>query len=579
MSVRRLARDEIQPVGFAFDGERQAEVDKWLLRYPAGRQQSAVIPLLMLAQEQEGWVTKPAVETVATMLGMPLIRVLEVATFYTQFMLSPVGSRAHIQVCGTTPCWLRGAGDLVEHCKTHIHPEPLHPNADGTLSWEEVECQGACVNAPMVIIGKDAYEDLTVEKLDGIIRAFEEGNGADVPTGPQNGRTFSMPIEGAKTLTDENIITIRPNAKPQTGRGDQAASRRKADVQTAADTVAALAKMVEAESAARPASANPPIDEPGYGLTATGEPVAMTGRTKIATDERLENPHTGRQTADDAPAASDVGAGMGNASAMAEASSTEAGEPSGGDKPSDAERAGMTKAAKPVGDAPEGDTSIEGPSDAKGPGSRDPAEKAGGGDKGDSGPTIVVADDEVGRTDEKVAGDEGLTDGTPINRDGDGEDFGGTNAASTGDDASQENVAATAKSKKPRQRKSASKADEKAADARQASQLSGPSGEETPTPPASAGEEKPDLYDRKPEDADDLGMIAGVGPRIHAKLNDLGIYKFSQIASWTADNVAYVDRHLSFRGRATRENWIAQADALAAGGAEEYERRFGKKPR
>src|SRR5690606_35274454 len=118
------------------------------------------IPLMMLAQEQQGWVTRAAIETIADMLDMPYIRVLEVATFYTQYQLQPVGTRAHVQVCGTTPCMLRGAGELIEVCKQKIHQEPHHLNADGTLSWEEVECQGACVNAPMVMIFKDTYEDL-----------------------------------------------------------------------------------------------------------------------------------------------------------------------------------------------------------------------------------------------------------------------------------------------------------------------------------------------------------------------------------------------------------------------------------
>ena len=212
MSVRRLADDSVQPQGFAFNRDFTGQVKTWVKKYPKGREQSAVIPLLMLAQEQEGWVTKSAIEHVADMLGMPYIRALEVATFYTQFQLKPVGTRAHIQVCGTTPCMLRGSEELIEVCKNRIHPEPLHPNAEGTLSWEEVECQGACVNAPMVIIFKDAYEDLTPERLAEIIDEFEAGKGAQVPTGPQNGRTFSAPITGQVTLTTDP--TVKKSAKP-----------------------------------------------------------------------------------------------------------------------------------------------------------------------------------------------------------------------------------------------------------------------------------------------------------------------------------------------------------------------------
>ncbi|MCB1467143.1 MAG: NADH-quinone oxidoreductase subunit NuoE, partial [Rhizobiaceae bacterium] len=206
MSVRRLAEPAVQPAAFAFSGDRAEEVKTWIAKYPAGRQQSAVIPLLMLAQEQEGWVTRAAIESVADMLGMPYIRALEVATFYTQFQLSPVGTKAHIQVCGTTPCMLRGAEDLIDICKSKINPEPFHTNADGTLSWEEVECLGACVNAPMVMIFKDTYEDLTPERLAEIIDEFEAGRGSDVPVGPQNGRMVSSPIDGLTSLRDEKAV-------------------------------------------------------------------------------------------------------------------------------------------------------------------------------------------------------------------------------------------------------------------------------------------------------------------------------------------------------------------------------------
>jgi NADH-quinone oxidoreductase subunit E len=158
----------------------------------------------MRAQEQDGWVTKASIEHIAAMLEMPLIRVLEVATFYTQFQLKPVGTRAHIQVCGTTPCALRGAEELMKVCKHKIHHDPLTPNAEGTLSWEEVECQGACVNAPMVMIFKDAYEDLTPERLEEIIDAFEAGKGDTIKPGPQIDRDFSAPIGGLTSLTDGN---------------------------------------------------------------------------------------------------------------------------------------------------------------------------------------------------------------------------------------------------------------------------------------------------------------------------------------------------------------------------------------
>jgi NADH-quinone oxidoreductase subunit E len=206
MSVRRLAEPAVQPATFAFNKAMQGQVKTWINKYPKGREQSAVIPLLMLAQEQEGWVTKPAIEHIADMLGMPYIRALEVATFYTQFQLKPVGTRAHVQVCGTTPCMLRGSEALMDVCRSKIHHEQFHANDAGTLSWEEVECLGACVNAPMVMIFKDTFEDLSPERLGEIIDAFEAGKGASVTPGPQNGRVYSAPIAGLTTLKDETPL-------------------------------------------------------------------------------------------------------------------------------------------------------------------------------------------------------------------------------------------------------------------------------------------------------------------------------------------------------------------------------------
>jgi NADH-quinone oxidoreductase subunit E len=206
MSVRRLAEASVQPASFAFNRANAAAAKQWIKKYPKGREQSAIIPLLMLAQEQEGWVTKAAIETISDMLGMAYIRGLEVATFYTQYQLNPVGTRAHIQVCGTTPCMLRGSEALMDVCRSKIHHDQFHTNDKGTLSWEEVECLGACVNAPMVMIFKDTFEDLTPERLAEIIDLYEAGKGASVPPGPQNGRTTSEPITGLTTLTDEKAI-------------------------------------------------------------------------------------------------------------------------------------------------------------------------------------------------------------------------------------------------------------------------------------------------------------------------------------------------------------------------------------
>jgi NADH-quinone oxidoreductase subunit E len=206
MSVRRLAEASVQPASFAFNRANAAAAKQWIKKYPKGREQSAIIPLLMIAQEQEGWVTKAAIETISDMLDMPRIRGLEVATFYTQYQLNPVGTRAHIQVCGTTPCMLRGSEALMDVCRSKIHHDQFHTNDKGTLSWEEVECLGACVNAPMVMVFKDTFEDLTPERLAEIIDLYDAGKGASVPTGPQNGRTGSEPAPGLTTLKSEKAI-------------------------------------------------------------------------------------------------------------------------------------------------------------------------------------------------------------------------------------------------------------------------------------------------------------------------------------------------------------------------------------
>ncbi|MCC2609512.1 NADH-quinone oxidoreductase subunit E [Neorhizobium sp. Rsf11] len=253
MSVRRLAEDSVQPAVFAFNEENAAWAEATIRKYPEGRQQSAVIPLLMRAQEQDGWITRAAIEHVANKLDMPYIRVLEVATFYTQFQLKPVGTRAHIQVCGTTPCMLRGAEDLMKVCQHKIHHDPFELNADGTLSWEEVECQGACVNAPMVIIFKDAYEDLTPERLEEIIDAFEAGKGDQIKPGPQIDRYFSAPEGGPQTLL-EDVKPVRTNldAQPAT----DAAPVPPADAARPKDTAPETDQKLKTPATAPKAAAN-----------------------------------------------------------------------------------------------------------------------------------------------------------------------------------------------------------------------------------------------------------------------------------------------------------------------------------
>jgi NADH-quinone oxidoreductase subunit E len=213
MSVRRLAPKELQPANFAFTAENLAFAQKQIGQYPPGRQASAVIAILWRAQEQNaGWVSEAAIRVVADMLQMPYIRVLEVATFYTQFQLQPVGKKAHVQVCGTTPCMLRGAGDLIDVCQHRIHHDPFHLSADGDFSWEEVECLGACVNAPMAMIWSDTYEDLTRDSLNKVLDGFAAGT--PPKPGSQIGRQFAAPEGGARTLKDGGAFSRPPLETP-----------------------------------------------------------------------------------------------------------------------------------------------------------------------------------------------------------------------------------------------------------------------------------------------------------------------------------------------------------------------------
>ena len=441
MSVRRLAEDRLQPASFAFNKAMQGEVKKWQKKYPKGREQSAVIPLLMLAQEQEGWVTKAAIEHVSTMLDMPKIRVLEVATFYTQFQLQPVGTRAHIQVCGTTPCMLRGSEDLMAVCKSKIQDDQFHLNATGTLSWEEVECQGACVNAPMVMIFKDAYEDLTPERLAEIIDTFEAGKGDSVKPGPQNGRIFAAAATGPTTLTDEAAI-MRTGGKA-TAKSDGAKATQKA-----------------AKASAETAPSN------------AGKPKTDAPETSAA----LKGPAAKKVSAKAEAATSAEPAPKVSAKAAATRGVSEAKDAKGGGKRKAGE---ATEASSPATAASFMDTS-----------------KAGRGTKAEK----------------------------PANSD---------KVEKAGKDAAK------------------------------------PSLEDKNRPAALA----------KPAKPDDLQLISGVGPKIEGILHSLGIFTFAQVASWKKVEREWVDGYLRFHGRIERENWVAQAKALAKGGRDEYVRVFGKEPR
>jgi NADH-quinone oxidoreductase subunit E len=440
MSVRRLAEASVQPASFAFNRANAAMAKQWIKKYPKGREQSAIIPLLMIAQEQEGWVTKAAIETISDMLGMPRIRGLEVATFYTQYQLNPVGTRAHIQVCGTTPCMLRGSEALMDVCRSKIHHDQFHTNDKGTLSWEEVECLGACVNAPMVMVFKDTFEDLTPERLAEIIDLYDAGKGASVTPGPQNGRTGSEPIGGLTTLKSEKAIL-------KTTRDKEAKAASKAAQAAAAAPVAAAA-----------APAAPPA------------PVAA------------------------APVA-------------------------------------PSNAGKPKTDAPETSPALKTPSKTK-----------------------------VAPATEKAA-----SVSAPLHS------------------AANANAAAPQVEKVAKQR-NGPKTTATPAAAFKAPEAKAPE-VKAPAVKAAAKPAKPSLEDKnrpagidRPAAVDDLKLISGVGPKIEGVLHTLGIFTFAQVASWKKAERDWVDGYLSFHGRIDRDDWVAQAKALAKGGVAEYIRVFGKKP-
>ena len=378
--LRRLHAD--QPDSFAFTQANQAWADAQIAKYPAGRQASAIIPLLWRAQEQHGWLTRAAIEHVAAMLDMAYIRALEVATFYFMFQLQPVGAVAHFQICGTTPCMLCGSEELVKVCREKIAKQPHKLSADGKFSWEEVECLGACSNAPMAQIGKDYYEDLDAESFAKLIDEMAKGK---VPTpGSQKGRFASEPLGGATTLKDYTGQAENGSVALATGLGD-------------------------------------------------------TLKRIDGSEVPLVAPWCDHPRADGMPMGGNV--------------------------------AELVKPADP-----------------------DEAPKA----KGDS---------ETLRRKEQVAVPKATPKAAP--------------------DVVEPTVMET----------------------------------------------KPEMLTEARGTPDDLKKIKGVGPKLEGVLNELGVWHFWQIASWTATEVAWVDTRLKFKGRIERDGWIEQAKTLADGGETEFSSR------
>lgn len=274
MSVRRLA--EVQPADFAFTQDNLQWAEGQIAKYPEGRQASAVIPLLWRAQEQHGgWLPEPAIRRIAEMLGMPTIRVMEVATFYTMFNLKPVGEH-FVQLCGTTPCALRGANALKDVCKKHIGDQN-HVTADGKLSWLEVECLGACSNAPMVQINFDYYEDLTPETFEALLEDLRAGR--PVKTGSQTGRSCSAPFGGDTSLTDETLYdgsvvgSWKSRFSDEHGKGDatvtETAGRPEQNSRPEA-TVAKSGKDAEGQPSDKAKSAPSVTEDTASGSTTVG---------------------------------------------------------------------------------------------------------------------------------------------------------------------------------------------------------------------------------------------------------------------------------------------------------------------
>ncbi len=316
--LRRLYHD--QPESFAFTEANREWAEAQITKYPEGRQASAVIALLWRAQEQEGWLTRPAMEEVARMLGMAYIRVLEVATFYFMFQLQPVGRVAHIQVCGTTSCMICGAEDLISVCRQKIAPRPHEISADGKFSWEEVECLGACANAPMAQIGKDYYEDLTAETLGKLIDRMAAG---EVPVpGSQIGRFASEPAAGLTSLEMERhhegnaSVTLATEIGDTLKRIDGTEVPLRAPWTPVADSAAAVPPSIN-DDLLPPRGA---VDKPTPGAQpGRGKPVSPKATTRQETDaDNKARPDEGEVMGGDAT----IGEGQGRTPGHAPAGDT-----------------------------------------------------------------------------------------------------------------------------------------------------------------------------------------------------------------------------------------------------------------
>ncbi|MBM2576191.1 NADH-quinone oxidoreductase subunit NuoE [Jannaschia sp. Os4] len=518
--LRRLHAD--QPDAFAFTPANQAWAEAQITKYPEGRQASAIIPLLWRAQEQEGWLTRPAIEHVCKMLDMAYIRGLEVATFYFMFQLQPVGAKAHVQICGTTSCMIMGAEDLVGVCRRVIAGKPHQISEDGALSWEEVECLGACSNAPMAQIGKDYYEDLTPERLEVMLEEFRAG---DVPApGPQNGRWASEPEGGFTSLTEGDTAEDANASKALAASiGDTVKRIDGTEVPLRAPWRDAAQADERPEAAARDPLMHPdgPDGRQGGRMPGAPEPDRARGDSSdgYANVRGSDAKAKGRPDIDavaDEPAGK-PGAGLGG-DATAAARGAAPGPQVSGTTDDDGEPKG-TKTAAEATSTPAGSTGSATPS-----------------------------------------GNAGDASGTPRA------------------DAQQAPVGAGSRAFDPSISPPAGSA--AGGDAQTAQALgAGARGGSAPAP-SGGGDSigtKPETLDAPRGEADDLKAIRGIGPKLEVLCNRLGFWHFDQIANWSAEEVAWVDSNLEgFKGRVTRDEWVKQAKILSEGGETAFSSRVTK---
>ncbi|MCC5976489.1 MAG: NADH-quinone oxidoreductase subunit NuoE [Salinarimonas sp.] len=305
MAVRRLAPEAVQPKEFSFTPQTEAWTKELVAKYPQGRQASAVIPLLWRVQSDcGGWLPQKAIEAVSERLEMPYIRVYEVATFYTMFNLEPVG-KFYVQMCGTTPCMLRGSNEIRKVLEERVGPQQS-VSEDGMFSWLEVECLGACCNAPMVQINDDYYEDLTPENFNKLLDDLAAGKKVNI--GSQAGRKSSEPEGDVKTLTDPALYdgsvvgswrkrfeeeaaqraaeekAKAEQEKADKGKGDAGKGETKAKSEAKSETKAeAEVRKVDKEAAVAPKKGHPDAGR------ATERPVAEApAQQKAAGEEPLD---------------------------------------------------------------------------------------------------------------------------------------------------------------------------------------------------------------------------------------------------------------------------------------------------